>query len=191
MSKNSIDKLHDEPQTGDRVVFDSETESYEIIIRRDGDTIYCTENNTDSEAKSFARDIEWALTADDDAEYKDKPKNPTETIETIAKFRERILKNLGSIRLVILEPRKGERYEVDSAIIDELHDNPQTGDQIVFNAGASMQYRRTIIRKGDTIEYQETDMRQTIEEFGNRIIENLNSILVVLLAPRGNSRKKR
>jgi hypothetical protein len=66
MPKNSIDKIHDNPLTDDRIVFDSEDGPSEVIIRRDGDIVICRENNPDSAAKAFTRGIERALESDDD-----------------------------------------------------------------------------------------------------------------------------
>jgi len=74
---------------------------------------------------------------------------------------------------------------VESAIIDELYENPQTGDRIVFSLmSASLRYERTLIRKGNCIEYEEKDSVLTIEQFRNLIIERLDQILAVRLTAR-------
>jgi hypothetical protein len=104
------------------------------------------------------------------------------------------LANLDSIRLAIPVPRAEEGYKVDSAIIDELHDNPQTGDRVVFNLGMGA-FPRTLVVRNGKISYEEVDEAHlcfsSIQQFRNYIISTLDGIKVVILAPRGKSRKKR
>ena len=162
-----------------------------MITRRDGDMVHSAANNEGSEDIRWTRGMEWALSADDEVENTDRPEDPTEIIETVEEFRTRIIENIGNIRLVILTPRKEDNYEIAPEVLDELINNPKTGDKIVFCIikGGSLTYTRTVERNGDTISWEEKDLLMTIEEFRKLMFSKLECIFAISLAPRGTIKK--
>jgi hypothetical protein len=68
--------------------------------------------------------------------------------------------------------------------VEKIYEQPQTGDQIVFNLGIAP-FKRTLIIRDDRICCEEHgELQYTLEEFRSLLIEKYDFIIGARISPR-------